>query len=68
MLMFASTMLTTESSTLGLPDFPVTNLPEIARILVSPDEKDQCHTVLNPVNIDGAMTFCIILQIRILPV
>ena len=35
MLMFASTMLTTESTTLGLPDFPVTNLPDIAKIMVS---------------------------------
>ncbi|KAH3874331.1 hypothetical protein DPMN_037573 [Dreissena polymorpha] len=33
MLMFASTMLTSESTSLGLPDFPITNLPELAKIL-----------------------------------
>ncbi|XP_052760098.1 von Willebrand factor A domain-containing protein 8-like [Mya arenaria] len=32
-LMFATTLLTAESTTLGLPDFPVANLPELAKIL-----------------------------------
>ena len=34
MLAFASTMITKESGSLGLPDFPVTNLKDVAQILV----------------------------------
>jgi hypothetical protein len=35
MLMFASTMVSKESTSLGLPDFPVSNLHDLAKILVS---------------------------------
>ncbi|KAL4221611.1 von Willebrand factor A domain-containing protein 8 [Mactra antiquata] len=38
MLMFGSTMVTKESTSLGLPDFPITNLQDVAKILeVMPD-------------------------------
>ena len=36
LLSFASTMITSESNSLGLPDFPITNLHDIVKIMVSP--------------------------------
>jgi hypothetical protein len=45
-LSFATTMRTQESQSLGLPDFPLDNLPAIAKILVSPNfacfEQEAC--------------------------